>query len=344
MRLILLSTLLPRRRSPPRLADGGLLALGQEVTSPTVPLDAPDAAALGYAVADTWTGSPPDVVLAVGWEAGVAAQVAARELPAPVVLRLPVPAGRQPGRHRVERALARSGAPVLAARHPSRGRDPGADGRRTRARVRVLPEAVDAPRVTRPGAATARPTSWSPSDDGPADVAAVLEGTAAGRPAVVLDRGVLADLVGRRGDRVVVPGPGDLRAAARSLQADPMRRRAWGWPRPTGSRRGSTRSVVVPVLGRLVDEVQRQGAIVRLTTRPPAPVGGPRGQGGRPGRRRREGGPAPGRTRPRRTPMRRLLGRAVLAGAVALLALGPAGVSAADEPSDERRPRPGRRW
>lgn len=107
-----------------------------EVTSFAAAADA------GHALADGWDTAAPDVVLALGWEAGLAAQVAARDTPIPVVLRLPR-AGRPTGsdRDRLETALARSSAMVLV---PSAGEldrlvDRGVDRRL----VRVLPEAVD---------------------------------------------------------------------------------------------------------------------------------------------------------------------------------------------------------
>src|SRR5678815_1621244 len=67
----------------------GLVALGHQVHLVDRPdLAARDAAELGYTLADSWRGSSPDALLAVGWVAGVAAQVATREHPTPVLLRL----------------------------------------------------------------------------------------------------------------------------------------------------------------------------------------------------------------------------------------------------------------
>jgi hypothetical protein len=100
------------------------------------------AAEAGHVLADAWAAARPDLVLALGCEAGVAAQVAARDTSVPVVLRL-TRAGRLPGsdRDRLETALARGCALVLV---PSAGEVDRLVNRGVpRSRLRVLPEAVD---------------------------------------------------------------------------------------------------------------------------------------------------------------------------------------------------------
>ena len=94
------------------------------------------------------------------------------------------------------------------------------------------------------------------TDDGPGDVAAVLEGMAAGRPAVVRDVGVLGDLVADGVTGIVVPIHGDLRVAARALQADPMRCEAMGMAAADRAQACFDTSVAVPMLGRLLAEVR----------------------------------------------------------------------------------------
>ncbi len=104
--------------------------------------DAPRAGSVGHTLADGWSATRPDVVLALGWEAGLAAQVATRSLPVPVVVRL-TRAARAPGtdRHRLETALARSSRLVLV---PSVGEiDHLVDRGARRQNMRVLPDAVD---------------------------------------------------------------------------------------------------------------------------------------------------------------------------------------------------------
>lgn len=103
----------------------------------------PDAPALGHQLADRWArDGRPDVVLALGWEAGLAAQVATRDCDIPVALRLAgVARTRTNERFRLETALARTSDAVLVrsvgeADHlVTRGV--------SRAVLRVLPEAVD---------------------------------------------------------------------------------------------------------------------------------------------------------------------------------------------------------
>ena len=236
-----------------------LTTLGHDVDVVDRPaLEPENAAALGYQVAESWTTRRPDVVLAVGWVAGLATQVATREVPVPVLLRLP-----RPGRSgsaavtRVERALARSGARLLA-RSPSE-LDVLARLGAPRGAIRVLPEAVDAGATnstTKTGSADAEPVVVA-TDDSAAEVAAVLEGMAAGHPAVVLDRGILGDLVADHVTGLVVRAERDLPAAVRSLAADWMRREAMGMAAADRVQACFATEVVVEALGRLVDEAGR---------------------------------------------------------------------------------------
>ena len=259
MQVTVLLTLPPDQdRSRSWLPDA-LTALGHDVDVVDRPGLEPDrAAALGYQVAETWTTRRPDVVLAVGWVAGLATLVATREVPVPVLLRLP-----RPGRSgsaavtRVERALARSGARLLASA-PSeldalaglgapRSCDPGA----ARARRRRGRHGDHHDRT-----ADAEPVVVA-TDDSAADVSALLEGMAAGRAAVVLDRGILGDLVADHVTGLVVRTEGDLPAAVRALAADGMRREAMGMAAADRVEACFATAVVVEALGRLVDEAGR---------------------------------------------------------------------------------------
>jgi Glycosyl transferase 4-like domain/Glycosyl transferases group 1 len=259
MQVTLLLTLpLDQDRSRTWLS-AALTTLGHDVDVVDRPGLEPDrAAALGYQVAETLTTRRPDVVLAVGWVAGLAAQVVTREVPVPVLLRLP-----RPGRSgsaavtRVERALARSGARLLA-RSPSE-LDVLAGLGAPRGAIRVLPEAVDtgaAGETTKTGSAGAEPVVVA-IDDSAAEITAVLEGMAAGRPTVVLDRGILGDLVADHVTGLVVPAERDLPAAVRSLAADGMRREAMGMAAADRVQACFATEVVVEALGRLVDEAGR---------------------------------------------------------------------------------------
>jgi glycosyltransferase involved in cell wall biosynthesis len=80
---------------------------------------------------------------------------------------------------------------------------------------------------------------------------------AAGRPAVVVDRGVLADLVADGVSGIVVPSPDDLALTARALQADRMRCEAMGMAAADRVQACFDSSVVRPLLGRLLDEATR---------------------------------------------------------------------------------------
>jgi hypothetical protein len=256
MQVTVLLTLPPDQdRSLSWLPDA-LTTLGHDVDVVDRPgLEADRAATLGYQVAETWTARWPEVVLAVGWVAGLATLVATREVPVPVMLRLP-----RPGRSgsaavtRVERALARSGARLLAST-PSE-LDALAGLGAPRGAIRVLPEPVDAGATTETPSAGAEPVVVA-TDDSAAEVSAVLEGMAAGRPAVVLDRGILADLVADQVTGLVVRAERDVPAAVRGLAADGMRREAMGMAAADRVQACFTTAVVVDALGRLVDEAGR---------------------------------------------------------------------------------------
>jgi glycosyltransferase involved in cell wall biosynthesis len=255
MHVTLLAALPPDQDRTRSWLPAALVALGHEVHLVDRPALPPEqAASLGYQMADSWAAQPPDVVLAVGWVAGLAAQVATRERPAPVLLRLPRP-GRSgvPAVTRVERALVRSGARVLAS-SPSEAAVLAMLGA-PRAEVRVLPEAVDAAAAGGPAAAGADPVVVT--DDSAAEITAVLEGMAAGRPAVVLDRGVLGDLVADQVTGLVVPVRRDLAAATRRLAADPMRGEAMGMAAADRVAACFHTDVVVEVLARLLEEAAR---------------------------------------------------------------------------------------
>lgn len=262
MQVTVLLTLPPDQDRSRFWLPAALTALGHDVDVVDRPGLEPDrAAALGYQVAETWTARRPDVVLAVGWVAGLATLVATREVPVPVLLRLPR-AGRSGSAAvtRVERALARSGARLLA-RAPSE-LDALAGLGAPRDAIRVLPEPVDVgagtatPRTTEPPPAGAEPVVVA-TDDSAADVSAVLEGMAAGRAAVVVDRGILGDLVADHVTGLVVRTERDLPAAVHALAADGMRREAMGMAAADRVEACFATAVVVEALGRLVDEAGR---------------------------------------------------------------------------------------
>ena len=152
MRIVLLHS--PLSRHAADLMAASLVSRGHDV-APVVPVEAAgDAASAARRVvahaddlAHAGDSGRPDVVLATGWEAGVAAHLAARDLDAPVALRLARP-GRRPGtdQDRMETALMRSSDLVLV---PSVGELDRLVGRGVpRARLRVLPEPVDTTRFT----------------------------------------------------------------------------------------------------------------------------------------------------------------------------------------------------
>jgi hypothetical protein len=223
---------------------------------------------VGHALADHWARRvAPDVVLALGWEAGLAAHVGARTSAVPVVLRL-TRAARSPGtdRHRLESALARGSRRVLV---PSVGElDRLVDHGVRRAALRVLPEAVDHARFVDRGAelpggtphrvavasselsralpayrpvvlpATAGEDELAEalrsvhafvvSDDTDEEVAMVLRAMSCGVPVVATATGCLADVVADGVTGLRVPRAGGLPEALRSLLSDPMRRQSMG--------------------------------------------------------------------------------------------------------------------
>lgn len=125
-----------------QLAEHGHRLDGGAATATVVPRLS-DAPALGHQLADRWArDGGPDVVLALGWEAGLAARVATRDVDVPVALRLAGAARtRSNDRFRLETALARTSDAVVVrsvgeADHlVTRGV--------SRTVLRVLPEAVD---------------------------------------------------------------------------------------------------------------------------------------------------------------------------------------------------------
>ena len=253
MRVTVLCTLPTDHTSTRRWLPEALSVLGHDVELVDRPdLPAAQAAALGYRLADSWPGGAPDAVLAAGWVAGVAALVATRERPSPVLLRLPrVGRSGDAAVTRVERALVRSGATALAA-SPSEAEAFAVLGA-PRASTRVVPEATLSPSGESEGGMP--PDVVVATDDTAEAVAAVLSGMAAGRPAVVLDRGVLADLVVDRVTGLVLPPLGDLDSAVAGLRADSMRREAMGMAAADRVQACFAIDAVAPILGRVLDEV-----------------------------------------------------------------------------------------
>jgi glycosyltransferase involved in cell wall biosynthesis len=89
---------------------------GHHVVAERAALDLPSAPAFGHQLAARWAADCPDLVLAHGWLAGLAAQVAARDVGVPVITRFGQLTSAQddPGRARLEAAIARGSALVLA--------------------------------------------------------------------------------------------------------------------------------------------------------------------------------------------------------------------------------------
>lgn len=98
---------------------------------------------LGHELADRWRSAPPDAVMAHGWQAGLAAQIALQDGAVPVVQRFCALAARasDPKRARLESALAR-GADRVVASHAGQVEQLVALGVR-RPNIRVVPYGVD---------------------------------------------------------------------------------------------------------------------------------------------------------------------------------------------------------
>lgn len=141
MRLALLCT--PYSVHTCRWVGDELARRGHLVDVLPAPVDGADhAVRAGNSLAERWLTDPPDLVLALGWQAGLTARVAARTAPVAVALRLSQ-AARRPGsdRARLEAALARGSALVLV---PSAGElDHLVECGVPRSTLRLLPEAVD---------------------------------------------------------------------------------------------------------------------------------------------------------------------------------------------------------
>jgi glycosyltransferase involved in cell wall biosynthesis len=106
-----------------------------------VPLHA--ISAVGHELVDMWRSAPPDAVLASGWQAGLAAQMAVQGRAIPVLQRFSGLAtrGSDPKRARLESALAR-GADRVVASHAGQVEHLVALGVR-RPAIRVVPYGVD---------------------------------------------------------------------------------------------------------------------------------------------------------------------------------------------------------
>jgi D-inositol-3-phosphate glycosyltransferase len=150
MHIVLLDSLTTTRFGD--WAEDALTRRGHDVHR-TQPVAASDASAVAEALGSQLAHRMPDVYLAAGWEAGVAAHLATRAHAAPVAVRLTRPA-RRPGstEDRVEAALLRSSARVLVASAGERDRlvSAGVD----RGSLGVLPDSIDTSVFTDHGPAT----------------------------------------------------------------------------------------------------------------------------------------------------------------------------------------------
>ena len=99
-----------------RELTAALSASGHPVVVEDCDLDLPDAPAFGHQLAARWAVERPDVAIAHGWLAGLAAQVAGQSADVPVITRLGpmTSASDDPDRARLEAAIARGSALVLA--------------------------------------------------------------------------------------------------------------------------------------------------------------------------------------------------------------------------------------
>ena len=164
------------RKDAPGLPDRETLAPGltaRYITAgPPAPVPADQlpkyVAEIAIHLTARWKLDPPDIVHAHHWTSGLAALLAAREVPVPVIAsfgtlgvaeqRHGVPGPRQGARFRIETAVARSVAGVLAATADeadelSRLRIPGA-------RVAVVPCGVDVSRFDPEGPRSKRHTDF----------------------------------------------------------------------------------------------------------------------------------------------------------------------------------------
>jgi D-inositol-3-phosphate glycosyltransferase len=99
-----------------RELTAALSASGHDVLVEDCALDLTSAPAFGHQLAGRWALARPDVAIAHGWLAGLAAQVAARAVDVPVITRFGplTSAHHDPDRARLEAAIARGSALVLA--------------------------------------------------------------------------------------------------------------------------------------------------------------------------------------------------------------------------------------
>jgi glycosyltransferase involved in cell wall biosynthesis len=99
-----------------RELTAALSGSGHRVQVEGTALDLPSAPALGHQLAARWAADCPDLVIAHGWLAGLAAQVAVQTLDVPVITRFGrlTTAQHDAQRARLEAAIARGSALVLA--------------------------------------------------------------------------------------------------------------------------------------------------------------------------------------------------------------------------------------
>jgi D-inositol-3-phosphate glycosyltransferase len=138
------------------LADA-LTAADHKVTVEMLPgTSVHEAPAEGHRLADAWRRDRPHTVLAHGWIAGLAAQVATRDLPIPVLQRFTgLARPRQDAdRARLEAAIGRAAARVLASCVTEIEQLVGIGVRRTR--ISLVPHGVDTTRFTDVGDAWPR--------------------------------------------------------------------------------------------------------------------------------------------------------------------------------------------
>jgi hypothetical protein len=242
--------------------EHALRSLGHDVEVVDRPgLSAEDAPAVGYRLADS-RSDPADVLLALDWVAGLAALVAARERPVPLVVRLPQ-CGRSgdPAVTRVERAIARDSSLTLVA-GPSDLETLARLGV-PRPRLQVLPEAVDVRRCAADPSTGAAPGAGQPwpvvvaRSDTPHELHRVLRAMAAGVPTVAADVGVLPDVVADTVTGLVVPAD-EVEPAARALSRDPLRCEALGMAAADRAGACFDVSAVAPRLERLLRAVQQK--------------------------------------------------------------------------------------